>query len=322
MKKRFDPQEDRERAWKTIIGLGERSMRKSYYPELQQRIAELKQAAEERLAHLRFLEDMDRINRAMQGTNDLDQMMRDVLDVVLSIFESDRAYLLYPCDPAADSWLVPMERARPPYAGAFASEGEGMPVTPKIAGVFQIVAQSPGPETFGPGLEHPLSEEAETRFGFKSMLAMAIQPRLGKAWMFGVSQCSYPRIWRPDEQRLFQEIGRRLTDVLTNLLTYRDLRESEAKYRVLVESTSDAILMLDSKRTILSSNQAFLRLFGYAEGEIEGRSTRILHESDEDFDRFGGLFYGVIHQAGFVRTEWDLATKGRPRYLRYCCLFH
>jgi len=47
--------------------------------------------------------------------------------------------------------------------------------------------------------------------------------------MFGLHQCSYPRAWRPQEERLFQEIGRRLADALTSLLAYRALRESEGK---------------------------------------------------------------------------------------------
>ena len=42
-----------------------------------------KLAEAERQAHVWFLESMDRINRAMQGTNDLERMMSDVLDAVL-----------------------------------------------------------------------------------------------------------------------------------------------------------------------------------------------------------------------------------------------
>ena len=47
MRKPSDPEEDRERLRQSIIGLGERSIRKSYYPELQQRIAELEQRNQE-----------------------------------------------------------------------------------------------------------------------------------------------------------------------------------------------------------------------------------------------------------------------------------
>jgi CheY-like chemotaxis protein len=39
---------------------------------------ERKRAEEERQAHLGFLETMDQVNRAIQGTNDLEQMMSDV----------------------------------------------------------------------------------------------------------------------------------------------------------------------------------------------------------------------------------------------------
>ena len=62
-------------------------------------LSERKRAEEEHRAHVWFLESMDRINRAMQGTNDLERMMSDVLDAVLEIFACDRAWLLYPCDP-------------------------------------------------------------------------------------------------------------------------------------------------------------------------------------------------------------------------------
>src|SRR5262245_35291114 len=76
-------------------------------------VTERKWAEEERQAHLWFLERMDQVNRAIQGTNDLEQMMSDVLDAVLAVFNCDRAWLVYPCDPEAASWRVPMEHTRP-----------------------------------------------------------------------------------------------------------------------------------------------------------------------------------------------------------------
>ena len=74
-----------------------------------------RRAEEERQAHLWFLESIDRINQAVQGTNDLDRMMSDVLDAVLSIFARDRAWLVYPCDPDTRTWRTVMERTRPSF---------------------------------------------------------------------------------------------------------------------------------------------------------------------------------------------------------------
>ena len=87
------------------------------------------------------------------------------------------------------------------------------------------------------------------------------------------------------------------------------LKKSELKYRTLIESSTDAILLLDVERNIVTCNQAFLNLFGYQKGEIEGRSIRIIHPSDESFHSFGKTAYPVIARSGFFRTEWGFTHK-------------
>jgi len=87
------------------------------------------------------------------------------------------------------------------------------------------------------------------------------------------------------------------------------LRESEEKYRTLVESSSDAILMLDTERNIISCNQAFMDLFGYDRLELEDRSIRMIHLSDEKFRSFGGAAYPAIERFGSYRTEWEFIRK-------------
>src|SRR4029077_14532199 len=79
-------------------------------------VTERRRAAREHRAQLWFLESMDAIDRAIQGTSDLEQMMGDVLGAVLEIFRCDRAWLLYPCDPETGSVRVPAEHTRPEYA--------------------------------------------------------------------------------------------------------------------------------------------------------------------------------------------------------------
>ena len=76
-------------------------------------VTERKQSEDERRTHLRFLQSMDRVNRAIQGTNDRDRMLQDVLEVVQDVFACDRAWLVCPCDPAAPAWRPMMECARP-----------------------------------------------------------------------------------------------------------------------------------------------------------------------------------------------------------------
>ena len=243
-------------------------------------ITERKRAEEERLAYLRLFESMDRVNRALQGTTNLEQMMSDVLYVVLSIFESDRAFLMYPCDPEAAAWQVPMERTRPEYPGALAL-GLVMPMDEEVAETLRILLNSDGPVKFGPGTGHPLPTDVSERFRFKSRMSTALYPRVGKPWQFGIHQCSYPRVWTPEEERLLQEIGRRLEDGLTSLLAHRDLRESEARYRQIVDTATEGIWMVgpDSMTTFVNARMA--EILGCSGEEIIGRPlTDFMFEED------------------------------------------
>ena len=199
-------------------------------------ITEPRRAEQERLAHLLFLEILDKVNRAIQANTDLEQMMRDVLDVVLSAFNGDRVFLLFPCDPQAKIWISPMERTKPEYPGVLAL-GVEMPMDPQVAETFRILLAASGPVIFGPGTEHALPADVSKQFGFKSFMSMAVHPRIGDAWQFGIHQCAYARLWTTAEQRLFQEIGRRLEDALTGLLMQRNLINSEQRYRLVFENS-------------------------------------------------------------------------------------
>ena len=241
-------------------------------------ITEQKLAEEARQAHLWFLESMDRVNRAIQGANDLEQMLRDVLDAVLAVFACDRAWLLYPCDPAASTWSVPMERTQSAYPGVFAA-GMNLPSDPYLVQVCQIVRAAPGPVTFGSGATYPLLDAVAAQYQIQSQMSLAIYPKIDQPYMFGLHQCSYPRQWTPQEERLFQEIGRRLADALTTLLIHRRLQENELRYREVFENSSDMIVITevtpDRRFRMLDFNPALEKILGV------NRATLIGHFLDE-----------------------------------------
>ena len=199
-------------------------------------ITERKRAEQERLANLYFLSCMERVNRAIQQSSNLEQMMSDVLDVVLSIFGSDRAYLLYPCDPDAKSWQIPMERTTAEYPG-FKDLKLDASSNGWIAKKLRLLRYSIGPIRLGVGTPFSLSGEVVDRLGIKNIMAMALYPKLEQPWEFGIHQCSHQRNWSPAEKRLFQEIGRRLSDGITSLLIQRNLQASEARYRMVFENS-------------------------------------------------------------------------------------
>jgi PAS domain S-box-containing protein len=278
-------------------------------------ITDRKRAEQDRLAHLRMLEALDRINRAIGGTDDLDQMMADVLDATLAIFEADRSWLLVPCDPESPTWRVPMQRTVPEYPGV-AVQGVDQPMEPGLAQVQRQLLESEAPIRLVPSFDGPLAEAEARPHGFLSNMTMAIHPKVGPPWMFGLHQCSHPREWTDEELRIFQQIGRRMADALTSLLTRRDLKKSEEKYRDLIEQEKDIIYSLDSDGHINFASPAVTEILGYLPDELIGRHFLDLipehwrQKTEADFEH--------LLEVGEITTETILLDKeSRPHTFEY-----
>ena len=215
--------------------------------DLERSNEQLQAALAERQGHVWLLESIDRIHRVTRTTNDLEQMMSDVLDAALSIFDCDRAWLMHPCDPEAVSHEVKMQRTRPEFPSLL-GVGDEVPTDPETADMFRTVRASSGPVQFGPHSAHPLSSELAQRRRVQSRMVMALYPKGELPYIFGASQCSYARVWTSREEFLFLEIGRRLEDALTSLSIFHRLRESEKRYRHIFESAGVSIWEEDFSR--------------------------------------------------------------------------
>jgi PAS domain S-box-containing protein len=104
-------------------------------------------------------------------------------------------------------------------------------------------------------------------------MAMAIYPKTGSPWQFGIHQCAYARDWTTEEVRLFEAIGRRLADGLSSLLSYRDLRKSEEFLDNVVEHIPNMIFVKDAQTLqFVRFNRAGEQLLGYSREELIGKS--------------------------------------------------
>ncbi len=264
-------------------------------------ISELRQAETERLANLSFFENLDKVNRAINSTRDLEEMMRVVLDTLLAIFDCDRAYLLYPCDPDAHLWEVPMECTRSEYPGAY-ELGKPLTMLPALQRMNRALLNTDGPIQFIAGKEIDPAEEPWKQFKIKSVLAIALYPKIGGPWHFGLHQCSYPRNWTLQEQALFQEISRRLTDGLSSLLVYQDLHKSEESYRTVLNTAPYSIVITRlSDSAILQVNEAFTQRIGYTMEEVAGRSALEMNIYADPSDR--KHLMDKFRRAGHVTNE-------------------
>ncbi len=78
-------------------------------------ITDLKLAEREHLSHVRFLASLDRVNQAIQSSNELEPMLGAVLGEVGEIFDCDRAWLASDARVEHEGWRLVHERASPAY---------------------------------------------------------------------------------------------------------------------------------------------------------------------------------------------------------------
>ncbi len=270
------------------------------YRGVGRHITERKRAEAEHRSHLWFLESMDRVNRAMQGTQDLQQMLSDVLLATLDIFACDRAWLIYPCDPDAPSWHAVMEHTRPQFPGAFALQAE-LPVDRDVAAAFSAARATPGAVLFGPDYDLKIPALAADRFAVRSQIAIAIDVKADKPYLFGLHQCSRARVWTAEEQRLFQEIGRRLSDTISALSIFRSLRESERN--------------LDAAQRIAHVGW-WERDYVSGRVSLSDEACRIFGVQPLDLPHWQERWVSLIHPEDREKTAAasDIALGGGPRY--------
>ncbi len=229
-----------------------------------------------------LLENLDKVERALRKSEDFEDTIGEVLDTLLSIFESDRAWLLYPCDPATPTWSVPMERTREGYPGAL-QRGKEIPTQPDVRNVFEAALNSEDPVSYDSASKRQVPNYVAKQYDVKSQITTAIIPKIGKPWLLGMHQCSHERIWTPKDKQLFQEVGRRLADALNTLLVLRHLKESEEKYRLLVENQTDLVVKVDLEGRFHFVSHSYCEMFGKEEGELLGQQFMpMVHEGDRE----------------------------------------
>jgi PAS domain-containing protein len=91
----------------------------------------------------------------------------------------------------------------------------------------------PMPNCIGPGTDYPLPADLSDHFWVTCLMAMGLYSKKDQPWQFGIHPCSPERLWTPEEERTFQEIGRRLADGLTSWPTFQDFEKSEEEMQRL-----------------------------------------------------------------------------------------
>ena len=268
-----------------------------------------------------FLESMDQISRAMQDTEGLGQLSH-VLETVLPIFGCDRVWLAHPCDTESRTWRMVAQHACPEFADCTLPDLD-LPMDAEIAEAIRLVTVSEVAVRFGAADSNPLPGVLAKRFGVQSQMCIAVHPKTGKPYTFGLDQCAGPRSWTRQEEELFEAAGKRLATLLTSLLLSRDLQENKARLeeaqRVAHVGHWDWNLETGE---IIWSDESY-RIFGYKPQERPmdiATVSGLVHPDDRealyrevDVEIAAGVHpvhaYRIVRPSGEVRTVHSITSK-------------
>jgi two-component system cell cycle sensor histidine kinase/response regulator CckA len=240
-----------------------------------------KTAEHHQRVHLWFLESLDRVNRAIQAAGSVEALTGDVLEVIAEIFGCDRASLVHP-EPHGEH-----------------------PMDPALAEPMRRALEAGRPVTLGPHGDLPIPPSMAAASGVRSMLATAIQPKVGRPYWFGLHQRSYDRVWSSEEMRLFEEMARRLADALSTHLILRARQISEQRLLDAERIAHLGYWEIDyaNDKTIAWSDETY-RIWGLEPGSALDGDEIVTHVHADDRERA-------------IASVADTVALGTPHDLQY-----
>jgi PAS domain S-box-containing protein len=184
-------------------------------------VTEQRAAGQAIAEHVRFLESLDAVNRAIQGAETPEALLDAVLVTALDIFDADRAWFAARRETSSH-WAIESAACRPQFPGA--ARGH---VVPGLESFFQAAFTKGLPLRVGEGGDAPLPAATAERFQVQAVVGIALAPAGHGPYVLALHHCRPGHRWRSNEDRLLVEVGRRLSDALTVSLTHQALQRSE-----------------------------------------------------------------------------------------------
>ncbi len=194
----------------------------------------------------------DRINKIIINAVDIPKMLNQILDTMIHVFDCDRAWILFPCNPEARFYDVPFMRTKPEW---FLATDYRVDISPETRLLLQEVLVSEEPVVYDPNSQKSIRKFVREKYHVNSQMVMAVFPKLGEAWEVGLHQCTHERIWTSDERQLFKGICQRVSDGLSSMLLHRQLAQAKQYIDNILNSMPSILMGVDLEGRVTHWNQ-------------------------------------------------------------------
>jgi diguanylate cyclase (GGDEF)-like protein/PAS domain S-box-containing protein len=154
-----------------------------------------------------------------------------------------------------------------------------------ISALFGELLSAAATIQYCPDTDHPVPPSIAEHFSVKSQLMIALRPRIGKAWVFGLHHCKSAVIHGEEDLHLFQVIAHRISDTLSSLISARQNRENEERWKFALEGAGDGMWDWNPQTDQAFFSRRWKEMLGYAEHEFPDTGAawvEHLHPDDKD----------------------------------------
>lgn len=148
--------------------------------------------------------------------------------------------------------------------------------------------------------------------GYRGVQSTPLMGRSGE--LLGMLSTHYPAPLRPSERdlRVLDLYARQAADFIERKRVDEAVRQSEARFRLLLESAGEGIYGLDTEGRCIFVNDAALEMLGYAREELLGLPTHMrIHHSHEDGSPYAEgdcliyeAFRSGVARRGMIEPLW------------------
>ena len=105
--------------------------------------------------------------------------------------------------------------------------------------------------------------------------------------------------------QIFEGLGSRLATAIEKL---RAASDELAQYQAMLENTFDGVLFVRDRK-IIKYNRRLERMLGYADGELLGQSTLVLHLSPESWEKIDRSIYDRLEEGRPCEREMQIRRR-------------
>jgi PAS domain S-box-containing protein len=239
--------------------------------------ADLRDQAQELERVVDVQRTLGEIARRIVEVDDSGEILQQVVDASKRLLGSDGAHLTLMNE--GDDYLVPMVMAGDTEEETRAwLHTQRFPVGGGINGLAASTGQPVWTDDYAadPRIPHEPDDDSPARL---ELGAAAVAPLRGpKGEVIGTLAITYrqPRAIDPRDVALLEELAGQGSIAARNARLYEQLRDSERRYRFLVDHSPDLVWSVDAEGCFTYLGDSLERMTGFRPEELIGRSFRIL----------------------------------------------